>query len=458
MARKAGTVLANIKTRCDAIGREHHMRPERSGTKGGLNRRHLLRGVAAGGALAATEAITGFPTVWAQNIKDVTLVHVGGSYAAIKEIGEQASKDLGFQIVMQAVDNDTQLSRSLTQPKTIDINNIDTTKLPYLRGKGVMQAVPISKYKFWDQTVPLFTKGTYPDGRPISNQGVSPVKSMFYETKEAKSLAGKPTEWLTGVPTIYNADTLGIRPDLIGGREKVVSWKSLLDPTYKGKTALVDYAPVGIIDVAMALEARGDLKYADKGNMTKEEIDKTIKIMVDLKKDGHFRSFWSNFDQSVNLMASGEVVIQSMWSPAVTAVRARGIDCYYVPLKEGYRGWTVMLAPMAHLTGLKLDCAYEYMNWFNSGWQGGFIAKQGYYSAVPSTAKKFLSPQEWDYWYEGKPAAIDINDPYGTIMEHKGAVRDGGAIWDRMGNIACWNTVMDEDRYLTRRWNEFVSS
>ena len=92
--------------------------------------------------------------------------------------------------------------------------------------------------------------------------------------------------------------------------------------------------------------------------MTKAEIDKTIKIMIDLKKGGHFRSFWSNFDQSVNLMASGEVVIQSMWSPAVTAVRSRGIDCYYVPLKEGYRGWFVGLAPMAHLSGLKLDCAY----------------------------------------------------------------------------------------------------
>jgi len=44
------------------------------------------------------------------------------------------------------------------------------------------------------------------------------------------------------------------------------------------------------------------------------------------------------------------------------------------------------------------------------------------------------------------------------VMEKKGATRDGGAIWDRMGHIACWNTVMDEDRYLTRRWNEFVSS
>ena len=105
----------------------------------------------------------------------------------------------------------------------------------------------------------------------------------------------------------------------------------------------------------MALESRGDFKYVDKGNMTKEEIDKTIKIMIDLKKGGHFRSFWSTFDQSVNLMASGEVVIQSMWSPAVTAVRSRGIDCYYVPLKEGYRGWFVGLAPMAHLSGMKLD-------------------------------------------------------------------------------------------------------
>jgi putative spermidine/putrescine transport system substrate-binding protein len=38
-------------------------------------------------------------------------------------------------------------------------------------------------------------------------------------------------------------------------------------------------------------------------------------------------------------MASGEVVIQSMWSPAVTAVRSKGIACTFQPLKEGYRAW-----------------------------------------------------------------------------------------------------------------------
>jgi putative spermidine/putrescine transport system substrate-binding protein len=147
-----------------------------------------------------------------------------------------------------------------------------------------------------------------------------------------------------------------------------------------------------------------------------------------------------------------------MWSPAVTAVKARGIPCYYAPLKEGYRGWSNGITPMAHLNGLKLDCALQYLNWFNSGWQGGFIAKEGFYSPVPETAKKFLTQAEWDYWYDGKPAATDMTDPFGKLEARKGEVRDGGSLWEREERIAVWNTVMDEDRYLTRRWNEFVAS
>jgi putative spermidine/putrescine transport system substrate-binding protein len=192
--------------------------------------------------------------------------------------------------------------------------------------------------------------------------------------------------------------------------------------------------------------------------MTKEEIDKTVKILIDAKKAGQFRAFWTTFDESVNLMASGEVVLQSMWSPAVTAVKSRGIPCYYVPLKEGYRAWASCIAPMAHLSGMKLDAAYEYLNWYQSGWQGAFIAKQGYYSSVPETVKANLTPEEWDYWYEGKPAKVDIKDPYGQLMEKAGNTRDGGAFWQRMGKVACWNTLMDENRYMVRRWNEFVSA
>ena len=36
------------------------------------------------------------------------------------------------------------------------------------------------------------------------------------------------------IPTIYNADTLGIRPDLVG--RTITNWKDLVDPAFKGKT------------------------------------------------------------------------------------------------------------------------------------------------------------------------------------------------------------------------------
>jgi len=419
-------------------------------------RRVLQSGAALTGLSVGSGALTGFPTIWAQNIKDITLFHAGPPVAAIPKIGEQATKDLGFTIKMQATESTDLLNRFLSQSSAIDVGDVSIVFMKYLVGRNVLQAIPLSKYKDWDKVIPLFSKGVYPSGSEASTQGVAPYTVLYAAGPDGQTFSKSPTEWLTGIPTITNADTLGIRPDLTG--RPVKSWADLLGAEFKGKAALQDQPTVGVIDVAMALEARGDLKYGNKGNMTREEIDKTINTMMDVKKSGQFRSFWSTFDQSVNLMASGEVVIQSMWSPAVTAVKSRGIPCVFQPLQEGYRGWGYTLAPMKHLAGLKLDCFYEYMNWYTSGFQGAFIARQGYYSSVPDNAKKFLTEAEWDYWYGGKPAATDIADPYGKLMEKAGNTRDGGAFWDRMGNIAVWNSVMDEDRYLTRRWNEFITS
>jgi len=416
----------------------------------------LTRRAALAGATAAAVGSGGFPTIWAQNIKDVTLIHAGPPVTAIQPIADQATKDLGFKVQMQKVENADLLNRFLSQSSTLDVADVSISYLRYLVGRKVLQAVPLAKYKYWDKTIPLFTKGEYPDGRKASTDGISPISVLYATDITGQKQATSPTDFLTGIPSITNGDTLGIRPDLTG--RPVTSWADLISPDFKGKTALQDSPTIGIIDVAMALESSGVVKYGNKGNMTKPEIDKTIDHMLEIKRSGQFRSFWSSFDQSVNLMASGEVVIQSMWSPAVTAVRTRGIPCTFQPLKEGYRGWAYTFSPMAHLSGLKLDCFYEYMNWYSSGFQGAFIAREGYYSGVPENVKKFLTPAEWDYWYEGKVATTDILDPFGKVMEKAGNKRDGGSFWERMGKIAVWNSVMDEDRYLTRRWNEFITA
>jgi putative spermidine/putrescine transport system substrate-binding protein len=278
----------------------------------------------------------------------------------------------------------------------------------------------------------------------------------YVDAPGATSFAAAETGWFTMVPTIYNADTLGIRPDLVG--REITTWADIMDPAFKGKTSILNIPSIGIMDAAMIMEAMGNIKYADKGNMTKAEIDATIDFLIKAKQDGQFRAFWKSFDESVNLMSSGEVVIQSMWSPAVAAVRSKGIPCVYQPLKEGYRSWGGGLGLAAHLSGAQLDAAYEYINWYTSGWVGGYLNRQGYYSANMETAKQFMSEDEWGFWIEGKPAASDILSPDGAVMEKAGAVRDGGSFEERMGHVACWNSVMDEDRYMVTRWNEFIAA
>ncbi len=118
----------------------------------------------------------------------------------------------------------------------------------------------------------------------------------------------------------------------------------------------------------------------------------------------------------------------------------------------------ILRATLQDLDGIKRDAGYAFLNWYLTGWQGAFIARQGYYSSVPDTAKANLSANELGYWYEGKAATEDILDPYGAVMDKAGAMRDGGSFEARMGNVGCWNTVMDEERYMVQRWNEFVSA
>ena len=421
-----------------------------------ITRRHMLKAASAtAGVAAGSGAITGFPTIWAQNIKNITLRQIGTGVSNINAIADKCKADLGITLQMTALDTDATNQRVVTQPNSFDIADIEYFSCKKVFPSGVLQAMDVSRIKYYDKIVPLFITGKLTPQSTIA-QGTAPHTVGFVDSKLSKTFSPKPTEWMTLIPTIYNADTLGIRPDLVG--RPITMWKDLLDPAFKGKASILNIPSIGIMDAAMVCESMGAIKYKDKGNMTKPEIDKTMAVLTEAKKAGQFRAFWKSFDESVNLMSSGEVVIQSMWSPAVAAVRSKGIACTFQPLKEGYRAWGGGLGIAKHVGGLQLEAAYEYINWYMSGWVGAYLNRQGYYSAVLDTAKANMKPDEWAYWMEGKPAATDIMSPEGKLMEKAGSVRDGGSFYERMGHVACWNSVMDENRYMVQKWNEFVAA
>jgi putative spermidine/putrescine transport system substrate-binding protein len=418
-------------------------------------RRRVLTGAASTAGLAlGSSALTGFPAVHAAD--PVTIRIAGTGVNQFKELADKCKEDLGFTVQYTSLVSDDVVKRAVTQPSSFDLLDSEYWMLKKIVPSGNLRGIDITKIKYYDQIVPIFTKGKLPNGDPVAMQGISPIKVAYLAAEQSKAFSPGPSQWMSVIPTVYNADTLGIRPDLI--KQPIDSWAQLLDPAFKGKAAILDIPSIGIMDAAMASEATGKVKYGDKGNMTTAEIDQTIAVMTAAKQAGQFRAFWKDFNESVNLMASGEVVIQSMWSPAVTKVRQMGVACKYQPLKEGYRAWAAGLGVPSHLDGKMLDAAYEFINWYLSGWVGAFLNRQGYYTAVLDTAKKYMSADEWDYWMEGKPAKGDIVSPTGEKIENAGAVRDGGSFAERMGHVSVWNTVMDEDRYMVRKWNEFIAA
>ncbi|MGG6295883.1 ABC transporter substrate-binding protein [Leptolyngbya sp. AN02str] len=434
-----------------------------------ISRRQLIRtGLAASAAFAATrcartDAPAGTPNnpspgpqVNTNQIKDVTLRFIGTGVSQINEIRNKAQEDLGFKIEPRALSTEENNQIAITQPRQYDIFDGEYFSLPLVIPSGNLQPIDVKRVTNYDQIVPFFTSGKF-DGMPVEqSQGTAPYKVMYVTGPDSKEFSSTPTDYATLIPFQYNADTLGYRPDLVG--REITSWAELFNPEFRGKTSILDIPQIGIMDAAMVAEAAGLMSFGDKGNMTRQEIDQIIDILKEQKANGQFRAFWKTFDESVNLMSSGEVVLQSMWSPAVTAVKSRDIQCVYAPLEEGYRGWGGGIGLSKNLSGIALDAAYEYINWMLEGWVGAFLGRQGYYSAAPELAKKYMSQAEWDFWYEGKPAAEDMVDPFNKTLEKQGAVRDGGSFKERFGNIVCWNSTMQENTYLVQKWNEFIAS
>ena len=145
----------------------------------------------------------------------------------------------------------------------------------------MIQGIEAKKIKEFDNFLPIFTKGEL-EGHKIPRQGISPFEALYIAKPDSTELHDGVTDWLTNVPQVYNADSMGYRPDLVG--HTVTEWKELIDPKFKGKAAILDVPAIGIMDAALCFESAGLIKYGNKGNMTKQEIDFTCDKLIELKK------------------------------------------------------------------------------------------------------------------------------------------------------------------------------
>jgi putative spermidine/putrescine transport system substrate-binding protein len=464
-----------------------------------LSRRDvLLKGGVGAAALTSLAAMAGrasaAPAATEKYTGTLNVISLGVEWPPGAD--KQAAKDLGVKFNVQLMGTNAQVQKSITDPRSFDIGGLYNYQFFQIWPTGNFQPVDTRRLTHWKENYPVFTRGkvlpnnkqaTYGDGNapfrvifvdpngssglPKTKQGPKSNKQIVQWINEnsGKPFGGKPMpRYVLGPPAHFNLDSMGYNGDELNRAPNRVHWAELLNAKWRGRVALLNDPGILTQDAGLAVESLGLMKFKDVGNMTRSEMDRLFKILGTYKKNNHFRAFWSTFNESVNLMASKEVVIESMWSPAVALLVAQGVNCRYAAPKEGFRGWCSAQGIPKHVTGEKLQAAYDYLNWMQDGWLGALIMRQGYYIANGAKLAPWIAgakgkaagfdPAEYAYWYLGKRATKDLPGITGKVGDiKKGQFRDGGAFLNRSAKYATWNSFFTNNVYQVKKVNEFLS-
>lgn len=378
---------------------------------------------------------------------------LGTEITLLDSVRERAEADLGIRLTFEPLDFLTAQQRAATHPESYDVYDQCFHNLDIVWFWNAVQPIDVKRIGLWSDVSDLTKIGRLRPGALIGD-GDAPARLLHVQPDG--TLGPAPSQRISMLPAVHNMDAFAATPDILTMLDGEPSWSWLLDARVAGHVALVDEPAIGPFDAALAARAIGEFEPRDIGNLSVREIDQLIALLIERKRRGHFAGFWTTAGQSVRMMRDGGARLQSIWAPALTTLAAEAVPVIEVMPREGYRAWHGGMCLSKHLKGRMLDVAYDYLNWWLSGWPGAVMARQGYYMSAPPRVRDWLSPEEWDYWYEGKPAASDLPGPDGRVVVRQNASRAGGSYWRKASHIAVWNTTMDEHNYLTRRWKDFI--
>ena len=178
--------------------------------KGGTTRRRMLAAAASTGGLAlGMRAIAGVRFVHAA--EPVTLRIAGTGVNQFKELADKCKADLGFIVQYTSLVSDDVVKRAVTQPSSFDLLDSEYWMLKKIVPSGNLRGIDTAKIKYYDQIVPIFTKGKLPDGKPVAMQGISPIKVAYLTAEKSKEFSKEPSQWMSVIPTVETKSQARIR-------------------------------------------------------------------------------------------------------------------------------------------------------------------------------------------------------------------------------------------------------
>lgn len=245
---------------------------------------------------------------------------------------------------------------------------------------------------------------------PIDQSRIPNWAGVEPGVKSNPQLTGMETDILWGVPMYMNADTFGYFPDLLDEPRppEEVSWNLVFDNEKTlGQSAVGDNFYT--LTFAAAYMKYHNLATIDKPeNMTASEVAAVADYMIERKKAGQFRTYWSTFDDQISNFVNGEALAQVCWEPAVKESRKQGADIEYAWTPEFYVKWMAAgFIPVQAEDRGNLDEIYAAFDWFCGGAYGALLGPlRGYATPRPDLALEWAKEREYT---EDKIKAISDN-------------------------------------------------
>lgn len=382
-------------------------------------------------------------------VKSSTVLRVlGTEVTLIEPIKKLAEQDLGIKLEFIVLDGIRAQRRGALSPESFDVYDQWFHDVDLIWPTQSIKPIDTLKIERWTEVLNLPTF----DPETSTTTGVAaPIRRLYVQ--EDGQLGQNPTQFISMLPSVHNADSFAI----IGSDKPQynLSWSELLSDNWQGQVAIQADAAIGVLDLLMAFQSKGELSFPDIGNLTLEEIDLFIRTTRQYQLKNQFQNFWTD-KAPLPETKRNKPILSTMWWANYIAMKASGVAITMCTPKEGYRGWFGGMAISASLTENSEGAAYEYLNWWLSGAAGAIMARNGAYISTPNASREFLTAGEWDFWYEGKPAKEIILDPYGNEIFKVGELREGGSYENRTTKIVSWNSIMDEHNFLVRLWDTLI--
>jgi spermidine/putrescine transport system substrate-binding protein len=183
--------------------------------------------------------------------------------------------------------------------------------------------------------------------QPLDLSRIPNFEHIFQQFKDSPGITKDGTYY--ALPNYWGSCPLMWNADLVA--ETPTSWHDLMKPEYQGKTAIVEDVIAAVMSFAMAVTGRSDTY-----NLTQEELDATIDLLIKYKTEQAL-TIAPSWGDLAAMFANEEIVIAIGWEPASVWSGASAKSIQWAVPEEGAINFVGCFAMVRDAPNVDLDYA-----------------------------------------------------------------------------------------------------